>query len=161
FKKPAARVLRKHRAKNGERMLEAAEVRRMLDALAGKQVETSRIDEKTGKPKTVRLQPNPALRAMILLGVNAGFGNPDNATLPLSALELYSGWVNYPRPKTGIPRRCPLWPETVAALRQAIAECPEPRHEEATGLVFVTTRGRPWLVRGIANPVSVAARNLM
>jgi integrase len=28
-------------------------------------------------------------------------------------------------------------------------------------LVFVTTRGRPWLSRGIANPVSVAARDLM
>jgi integrase len=161
FKKPSASVLRRHRARNGERMLEAAEVRRMLDALAGEQVETGRTDEATGKPETVTLQPNPALRAMILLGVNAGFGNHDIATLPLSALDLEAGWVNYPRPKTGIARRCPLWPETVAALREAIAGRPEPRQEEAAGLVFVTTRGRPWLSRGIANPVSVAARDLM
>jgi integrase len=137
FKKPSKKVLRLHRAKNGERMLEAGQLHRLLDAA-----------------------PVP-LKAMLLLGVNAGFGNHDIATLPLSALDLDAGWVTYPRPKTGIARRCPLWPETVTALHQAIAERPEPRQEEATGLVFLTTRGRPWLSRGIANPVSVAARDLM
>jgi hypothetical protein len=49
----------------------------------------------------------------------------------------------------------------VTALREAIAARPEPRQEGAAGLVFVTTRGRPWLSRGIANPVSVAVRSLM
>jgi integrase len=137
FKKPSKKVLRLHRAKNGERMLEADQLRRLLDAA-----------------------PVP-LKAMLLLGINAGFGNHDIATLPLSALNLDAGWVNYPRPKTGIPRRCPLWPETMTALREAIAERPEPRQDKAKGLVFVTTRGRPWLSRGIANPVSVAARDLM
>jgi integrase len=38
---------------------------------------------------------------------------------------------------------------------------PEPRDEAAASLVFVTVRGRPWLSRGIANPVSVAARDVM
>ena len=137
FKKPSASVLRRHRAKNGDRMLEADQLRRLLDAA------------------------DVQLKAMFLLGVNAGFGNHDIATLPLSALDLEGGWVDYPRPKTGIGRRCPLWPETLAAMRAAIAEGPEPRQEEASGLVFVTTRGRPWLSRGIANPVSVAARDLM
>jgi integrase len=137
FKKPSAGVLRRHRAKNGERMLEADELRKLLD------------------------KADPTLRAMLLLGVNCGFGNHDVATLPLSALDLDAGWVVFPRPKTGIPRRCPLWPETVAALREALAGRPEPRLDEAAGLVFVTTRGRPWLSRGIANPVSVAARDLM
>jgi integrase len=161
FKKPAARVLRRHRAQNGERMLEADQVRCILDALAGKEVETGRTDEETGEPEKVRLQPNPVLRAMVLLGVNCGLGNHDCALLPLSALDLDGGWLNFPRPKTGIPRRCPLWPETVAALHKALAGRPTPRQEEATGLVFVTTRGRPWLSRGIANPVSVAAREVM
>jgi integrase len=137
FKKPSAGVLRRHRAKNGEKMLEADQLRQLLD------------------------KAGPQVKAMLLLGVNAGFGNHDVATLPLSALDMDAGWINYPRPKTGIPRRCPLWPETVVALREAIAERPEPRQEEAAGLVFVTTRGRPWLSRGIANPVSVAARELM
>jgi integrase len=159
FKKPSAAVLRRHRAKNGGRMLEAAEVRRVLDALAGKEVTTSRTDPRTGEPETVKLQPDPALRAMILLGVNCGLGNHDCALLPLSALDLDRGWVSFPRPKTGIARRCPLWPETVAALREAIATRPEPRQEEAAVLAFVTMRGRPWLSRGVANPVSVAARD--
>src|SRR5262249_33301018 len=75
--------------------------------------------------------------------------------------NLDAAWVNYPRPKTGIPRRCPLWPETVAAFREAIAVRPEPRQEEAKRLVFVTSRGRPWLSLGIANPVSIAIRELM
>jgi integrase len=161
FKKPSAGVMRRHRAKNGEKMLEADELRRLLDALAGKPVETGRADEESAKPETVTLPANPALRAMVLLGVNCGLGNHDCALLPLSALDLDAGWLDFARPKTGIARRCPLWPETVAALREAIAARPEPRQEEAAGLVFVTTRGRPWLSRGIANPVSVAARDLM
>ena len=137
FKKPSASVLRRHRAKNGERMLEADELRTLIAAAPVQ------------------------LKAMLLLGVNAGFGNHDIAMLPLSSLDLDAGWVNYPRPKTGIARRCPLWPETVAALREAIAARSEPRQEEARSLVFVTTRGRPWLSRGIANPVSVTARDLL
>jgi hypothetical protein len=74
---------------------------------------------------------------------------------------LNGAWIAYARPKTGIPRRCPLWPETVTALREAIARRPEPLYVEAAGLVFVTGMGRPWLSRGIANPVSFAARHLM
>jgi integrase len=161
FKKPSAGVLRRHKAQNSKRMLEAEELRRILDALAGKEVETGRTDKETGEPETVTLPQSPTLRAMFFLGLNAAFGNHDIASLPLSAVDLDKAWIDFARPKTGIARRCPLWPETVAALRDAIAERPEPRQEEATGLVFVTVRGRPWLSRGIANPVSVAARDLM
>ena len=57
---------------------------------------------------------------MILLGINCGFGNHDCGTLPKSAIDLEAGWVNYPRPKTAIERRCPLWPETIEAIREAI-----------------------------------------
>jgi integrase len=145
FKKPDKAVLRRHRAKNGTKMLEAADLRRILFALVGEQVGTTRTDKETNKPDTVTLHPNLALRAMILLGINAGFGNHDVATLPLSAADLEAGWLNFPRPKTGIARRCPLWPETVAALQAAIAQRPEPRQENATGLVFVNSRGLPWV----------------
>ena len=55
------------------------------------------------------------MNVMILLAVNAGMGNADVGQLPMSALDLGAGWLNFPRPKTGIMRRCPLWPETVAA----------------------------------------------
>lgn len=161
FRKPSAGVLRRHKAKNGERMLEAAELRQLLDALMGKEVATGRTVEETGKPEMVTLPANPVLQAMVLLGVNCGFNNKDCADLPFSALDLDGGWCNFPRPKTGIARQCPLWSETATALREAIAVRPEPCNEEAVPLIFVTRRGRPWITRGTANPVSVAARDAM
>jgi len=142
-------------------MLEAQQIRRLLDALEGKEVETGKRDEKTGKPETVRLTPNPAARAMVLLGLGSGFTNKDCADLPLDALDLDGGWINFPRPKTGVPRRCPLWPETVAALRAAIAERPEPRTDAANPLVFLTYRGRPWAAPGDAGLLGRAVRDLM
>jgi integrase len=138
FRKPAKAVLRKHRAQNGERMLEPAELRRILDALAGLPVELPGRGRK-------KLRPNPALRAMVLLGINAGFGNNDVATLPLAALDLDAGWVRYPRPKTGVDRRAPLWPETVAAIREALAVRPAPKDPADAGLVFLEKTGRRWL----------------
>jgi len=121
FTKPDKGVLRRHRAQNGQKMLEAASLRKLIDA-AG-----------------------VSLKAMILLGLNCGFGNHDIASLPLSALDLEGGWIDFPRPKTGIPRRCPLWPETVAALRNVIAERPEKLNGDAKCLVFVNSRGLPWV----------------
>jgi integrase len=53
--------------------------------------------------------------------------------------------IDFPRPKTGIARRCPLWPQTVAAIREALAVRPEPRQEGAAALVFTTARGTPWV----------------
>ncbi len=89
------------------------------------------------------------MRAMILLGVNCGYGNTDCATLPLSSLDLDMGWVDFPRPKTGIARRCALWPETLVALREVIAERGTPKGHDGCGLVFVNTRGSAWVhIRG-------------
>ena len=120
FKKPPRKVLRLNRAAGAKRLFTAAEVRSLLDA-AG-----------------------PALRAMTLLGVNCGFGNADCAGLTADALDLKGGWVDYPRPKTGIPRRCPLWPETAEALKAAIAQRPDPKDLADAGLVFVTKYGHRW-----------------
>jgi integrase len=86
------------------------------------------------------------MKAMILLGINCGFGNSDCGTLPLSALDLERGWLDYPRPKTGIARRCPLWVETVQALREVIADRPAPKDPADNGLVFLTKYGHSWAV---------------
>jgi integrase len=145
FHKPDKAVLRRHKAANGTKMLEAADLRRILDAVAGKPVETGRTVEETGEPEKVTLEPNPALRAMVLLGLNAGFGNNDIATLPLSALDLDAGWVNFPRPKTGIERRAPLWPETVAAIREAVTSRPAPKDPADAGLAFLQRSGLRWV----------------
>ena len=122
FRKPDKAVLRRHRAQNSEKMLEADQLRGLIEAA-----------------------PVP-LKAMILLGVNAGFGNHDVATLPQTALDLERGWLNFPRPKTGISRRCPLWPETVAALREALVKQPAPKDEAVANLVFINSRGSAWVV---------------
>lgn len=120
FKRPTKKVLRVHRAEQGVKLFSAEEVRKLIDAA------------------------EMPLRAMMLLGINCGFGNADCSKLPLSALDLDGGWVDYPRPKTGIPRRCPLWPETVAALREILATRPKPKDATGADLVFLTVRGGSW-----------------
>jgi integrase len=124
FSVPTAKVLRKHRAAQGEKMFVADEIRRMLD--------------------TAR-QP---IKAMIMLGVNCGFGNNDISTLPIDALDLERGWVKHARPKTGVARRCPLWPETIEALRDWLAVRPTPKNEADAGLVFITYKLGNWLDEG-------------
>jgi hypothetical protein len=84
------------------------------------------------------------MKALILLGINCGFGNADWGTLPLSAVNLESGWVDYPRPKTGIARRCSVWPETIEAIKKALVTRPAPKKAEHASLVFLTKYGQPW-----------------
>ena len=85
------------------------------------------------------------VKAMILLGLNAAFGNTDCATLKLPQLDLDGGMVVHPRPKTGIQRACTLWPETVEALREAIENRRRPAKGVDQDLVFITRKGRPWV----------------
>lgn len=120
FRRPSKATIRKARNAKGPRMFQAAELRELIAA--------------AGVP----------LKAMILLGINGGMGNNDVATLPLTAVDLKRGWLNYPRPKTGIARRFPLWPETIKALEAAIAERPAPRDDAAIDKVFVTKYGASW-----------------
>lgn len=84
------------------------------------------------------------LRAMIYLGINCGFGNNDCAMLPIKALDLKGGWLDFGRPKTGIHRRCPLWPETIKALKAALEKRPRPKAGISTDRVFITKFGVPW-----------------
>jgi integrase len=97
---------------------------------------------------------------MILLGINCGFGNTDCGNLPLSALDLDGGWIGYPRPKTGINPRCPLWPESVAALREALARRPKPKKEPYAGLVFLTQRGLSRTKDVADSPITKETRKL-
>ncbi len=94
FKKPSKKNFRIEKSKQEIKLFTADEIRRMLATAT------------------------PSMKAMILLGVNCGFGNADCALLPTRAVDLQAGWINFPRPKTGLDRRCPLWPETVAAIRE-------------------------------------------
>ncbi len=137
FKRPSRKVMRKARNARGPRMFEAAELLALL--------------EKAGTQ----------LRAMILLGANCGFGGADCGTLPQAALDLSAGWVIYPRPKTGIERRCPLWPETVEAVRAALAGRPAPKDGADADLVFITKYGGRWYKGTTDNPISKETAKLL
>jgi integrase len=137
FKRPSKKDFRLHKAKQGVKLFTAEEVRKLLDA-AG-----------------------PQLRAMLLLGINCGFGNSDCGNLPLSAVDVAGGFIDFPRPKTGIPRRCPLWPETVAAIEAALAKRPEPKKAEHAGLVFLTRCGDSWHTGTTDGPLSREAGKLL
>lgn len=81
------------------------------------------------------------LPAAIWLGINCAFGNTDVASVPLSAVDLQSAWINFPRPKTHTQRRCPLWPETVAAIQAWLVLRKKIRKE--SDLIFLTSHGEP------------------
>ena len=84
------------------------------------------------------------LKAMILLAINGGFGNTDCAGLPVTAVDFTRGVVEFARPKTGIERVVPLWPETQEALLEALAARPKPAEKGCRNL-FLTVFGRPWV----------------
>jgi integrase len=121
FDPPKAKALRKARREKGPKRFSAAEVKVILAAA------------------------DPQLRAMTLLALNAGLGNTDCGSLPIAALDLDRGWLDFPRPKTEIDRRAPLWPETVQALRDVIADRTAAKSPEDANLVFLTRTGQRWV----------------
>jgi integrase len=129
------------RAKHGPQMFEAPEIRLMLDALEGKEVTCNRDCEKSGKAAKIRLEKNPGMRAMVLLAANCAFGQSDLANLPNRAVNLETGWIEYGRGKTGVHRRIPLWPETIAAIREWRPLRPKAKDPADAGLLFLTCRG--------------------
>ena len=141
FKRPGKKQIRKHRQQttrqHGKRMFEAAELRTIIDAAK---------------------QP---LKAMILLGINCGFGNHDCGTLPRDSVDLEAGWLEYERPKTAVERRCPLWPETIEAIRDWQRVQPIARRGENMGYLFVTRRGALWSKDTSDDPISKAMRQLL
>jgi len=86
-----------------------------------------------------------AMPAMVLLGINCGFGNNDCATLTFANLDLEGGWHSHPRPKTGVPRRCSLWTETTAAIREWLKARRKPKDPLNSDLVFLTKNGLPYV----------------
>jgi integrase len=130
FKRPSKKTMRLHRAKQGVKLFTADEIQKLLGTASTQ------------------------LKAMLLLGINAGFGNADCGVLSMSAVDLDTGWVDFPRPKTGIPRRCPLWPETITAIKDALAERPEPKKPEHADLLFLTRCGDCWRKDTPDGPIS-------
>lgn len=77
----------------------------------------------------------PAMKAFILLGVNCGYYAKDISDLRNSYVD--GEFIQFAREKTGIDRRCWLWPET----REAIAAARAPENPEDR--MFLSKRGKP------------------
>lgn len=137
FRRPSRKSLRLSRAEKGPKMFEADELRRMIDTAA---------------------QP---MKAMILLGINCAFGNNDVGQLPMKAMNLKTGWIDYPRPKTGVARRCPLWPETIAAVKDWLSNRPTPKDDADAEIVFVTRCGARWTKATADRPITKECRKLL
>jgi integrase len=125
FNPPTAKSIRiarnKTRQSDGAKMFEPSEVHQILEGCEAD------------------------IHAMVLLGLNCGFGNSDVANLPETAIDFENGWVDYPREKTGIERRIPLWPETISAIRKAAKVRPTPITSKEKGLLFLAPRGEKWV----------------
>ena len=78
FDKPPRRVMRLERAKKDAKLIDAADVWKLLD------------------------KADTQMRAMIFLGLNAGYGQADCSSLQRKDLTARPGWLMSPRQKTGI-----------------------------------------------------------
>lgn len=119
FVRPPKRVIRLNHASRAPKMFTAEQCRLLID------------------------NASPKMKAFILLGLNGGFVSRDCGTLPLKAVDLKAGFIDYARPKTGVARRTPLWSETVDALRAAMATEGE--------LAFQTQQGTSYAKPGNGN----------
>lgn len=124
FRRVPVKRVRQERAAKPEKFFTASEIHRLLDH-AGDQ-----------------------MRAMILLGINCGYGNADCGRLTRDMLDLQGGWLSEPRHKTGVWRSSKLWPETIESLNVVLEKRHKFMPEEVADLVFVTRHKRPWWVEG-------------
>jgi integrase len=94
------------------------------------------------------------LKAFILLGLNGGLGNNDIGLL--EPKHIQDGWIVFPRPKTLVDRKFPLWKETAKAIELA----KQTKHPELPH-VFVTKHGQCWSKDTADSPISKEFRKLV
>jgi integrase len=126
FRPPSRDLIRKHRNRQPKKLWQPSQVRQLL------------------------AEATPTLRAMIYLGINCGVDCSDLCNLPIGAVNLKTGWLDYPRAKTGIERRVKLWPETVEALRDYLAIRPKPPKRLERNF-FVTVHLNKWTASSIVH----------
>lgn len=126
FTKPKQDHIDHQKSEQPDKAFEADEIRKLIDAAP------------------------VLLKAMILLGINAAYGNTDIALVDRNHVNSKSRLLTVPRSKTSKPRQAILWPETIKAIREAMVfedkrrEQGGPLEEAAVGAMFVTKYGRRW-----------------
>lgn len=101
------------------------------------------------------------MKAMILLGLNCGFGNADCGRLEIPMIDFERSWIEGLREKTAVERAAWLWPETVAALHEAIENRYQNAPPSLANNVFITVRRQSWFKEeGGADPISAAFTKL-
>lgn len=119
FRPPSADALRKEREAGQERFVDPETLRALIAAA------------------------KPAMKCMLLLGINCGFYAIDSIRLTFSRLHLESDppYHDFPRTKNGRPRKAVLWAETAAALKDYIAHH---RGADPSDYVILNQYGRPY-----------------
>jgi site-specific recombinase XerD len=116
FKKPSAKAARRHKREMGVKLFTPAQIHAILD------------------------ESGVRMKAMVLIGINCGYHNSDCETISLAQLQaaIKTGTIEHAREKTEVERACPLWPETIAALKAWIDRRPQCKSKRA----FVLPSGR-------------------
>ena len=136
FKKPTRQKMDGERRAKGTRLFTPSQIHKVLDV----------VDDH--------------IRAMTWLGINCAFGNGDIGRLEVRHIDLDRQWIHFPRPKTGVDRRCPIWDTTAAALATVIDA--RKQIDDGNGdLVFRTSKGKPWFQDSVANPLSREFRKVL
>lgn len=120
---PSPKVARKHKREQGDLSFSADEI------------------------KAILAESGVHLKAMILLGINCAFGSEDCSQLRLDEVDLDEGWIDNQRPKTEVERRCPLWPETINAMRESFQNRPEPANDAHSTRWFLKPGGTEWVTQ--------------
>lgn len=120
FKRPQQNVIRRHKQQNTREIFTAGELRKIIKAA------------------------DVHMRAMVLLALNAGMNNGDIADFRLKSIDWETGWVDFPRKKTAVPRKFALWPETKRALKESLSARPTPITRPARDRFFVRPSGQAW-----------------
>ena len=92
---------------------------------------------------------SPNTKAMIWLALNAACNNSDCANLTKKAIDFHAGVLRWKRWKVRAKnsakvRTIPLWPETLAALREVDEKRPKPRYSTDANLFFLTRNRKQW-----------------
>jgi integrase len=87
------------------------------------------------------------MRCFILLALNGALGPSDIGHM--ESRHIVNGWVDYPRPKSTVERRFPLWKETIQAIEKT-----RQRKQPDNPLVFLTKYGQAWSKDTSDTPIS-------